>query len=212
MITKIKLTTLRKKRAEISSRKPKTKNSIIKEKSIENSYIVREIVARDTNMPSSDQVQKTNLSALVRKKIRSNQKYVGSIANISRNKISIHIEDAMIRFIQSDHLDMKITSPLQLSQSNISSNSDVKWEDFEEDGCVLLSIFENEWQLIDRISVENYEQIKNTLWIEELLLNSNPYKNAILLANAAQKLEMFLAIPDGAKTPYGIPGKIEQAI
>ena len=186
MITKIKFTTLRKKTAEKSSRTPTTKThieeSFAKEINTENSYGVREIVERDSNMPSTNQVQKTNLSALVRKKIRSNQKYVGIVKKVQRNKIYVHIEDAMVRCIKNDHLDMKISLPLQFSQSSIPQNSDLRWEDFVEEGCISLSIAENDWQIVEQISTEHYEQIKNKLWIEELLLNSNPHKNAIRLA------------------------------
>ena len=94
MITKIKFTTLRKIKAEKSSKKPAQKThieeSFAKEINTENSYGVREIVERDSNMPSSNQVQKTNLSALVRKKIRSNQKYVGIVKKEDISLVPCH--------------------------------------------------------------------------------------------------------------------------
>ena len=66
----------------------------------------------------------------------------------------------MVRCIKNDHLDMKISLPLQLSQNSIPPNSDLRWEDFIEDGCISLSIAENDWQIVEQISTEHYEQIK----------------------------------------------------
>ena len=86
------------------------------------------------------------------------------------------LEDAMVRCIKNDHLDMKFSLPLQLSQSSIHPNSDLRWEDFIEDGCISLSIAENDWQIVEQISSEHYEQIKNRLWIENYYSTQIPIK------------------------------------
>jgi hypothetical protein len=163
---------------------------------------------REISMPSQDQVHKTNLSALVRKKIRHDQKYVATITDIQRKTISIDFEKIMINFIQSDHPDINFSSPLRLSDTNIESN--IKIEDLSENNFVALIVSENNWKIVDVISKETYVRIKNNLWNEQLLLESIPYKNAIRMANASQRLETFFKIPSHETTPFGICGKIEQ--
>ena len=162
------------------------------------------ITSWEKDMPSQNQVQKTNLSALVRKKIRNNRTYVGKISNIANGNISVHVEDTTILAMKEDHPNVPISLPLQISQKNCT----IPTQKLPKDSFVIIQYSETAWNITEVVSQERYEEKNNNLWMEQFLEDSFPYKNSISLANASKKLSGYLQIQLPTDL-FGMPGKME---
>ena len=149
--------------------------------------------------PVGRDIQRTNLSALVRRRIHNDREYPAVIQQVLDNRIYAKLMPPVLRSMRQDHREMEIDQSLTVSGSGLQKGD-----------RVLLQREDDHWLVTTTLTSDIYAQKLHKAISEHLLTEGMRATPALVRRAARRRFEKWFKMEGNEGTPWAVPGRLKE--